>query len=96
MQAHDCDYDSDTDSSDGQEHCHLDHHFIITVSTLTSIDELMRTLHGVPASTQSTFGSLDAWLMLSFTWHSIISECAQFCSSSPHPSSILLHGLHLQ
>ena len=37
MQAQDCDCDSNTDSSETQEHCHLDNHFIITVSTLAQM-----------------------------------------------------------
>ena len=36
------DHRSDTDFSNGQQHCHLDHHFVITVSTLTSNEEIMK------------------------------------------------------
>ena len=51
------DYHSDTDSSNGQEHCHLDHHFVITVSTLTSDEELITALMQCSASTISTRNS---------------------------------------
>ena len=55
---HGDDYHSDTDSSNGQEHCHLDHHFVITVSTLTSTEAPMRESSAVFRIYQRTCNSL--------------------------------------